>query len=69
MLGEKEEARVQYEKLLAIDPSHLHALVNYGVLLFDAGDFSRARKAFQAALKIDPADAIAQRGVKMTEGR
>ena len=68
MLGE-EEARMHYEKLLAIDPSHLHALVNYGVLLFDAGDFSRARKAFQDALKIDPADAIAQRGVKMTEGR
>lgn len=48
------EAERHFEWLLARQPDHAGALLNYGMLHFKRGDFSRARPAIERALRIEP---------------
>jgi cytochrome c-type biogenesis protein CcmH/NrfG len=46
----------EMEKLLAVDPGNLAALVRLGNDHFDAGNYERAIDAYERALKIEPRD-------------
>ncbi|WP_062612777.1 tetratricopeptide repeat protein [Caballeronia calidae] len=55
--GQLSEARVSYEKALALAPENLEALRSMGLLLMKLGRHAKALEYFQAALKVQPQDA------------
>lgn len=63
--GERELARAELERALALDPRCVNAIVNLGNLALEAGDVQSAVERFEAALRIDPdfADAHHNLGV------
>jgi len=54
--GAVEEAVAVYRELLAIEPAHLRARNNLGVLYDSVGDYRRALAEYQAAEELDPDD-------------
>jgi tetratricopeptide (TPR) repeat protein len=55
--GRLREAKVHFERVLALSPGSYPALVQLGVLLVDQGHFADASPYFESALKIDPDNA------------
>ena len=60
--GERERAADFYARVLALDPSHLAALIWLGRMELDRGRPAAAAAAFERALAIDPASAAALAG-------
>jgi len=56
-LGQTEEAKQQYLEVLNRDPRHLTTLINFSVLLYQAGFTAAARTSSQAAIAFHPDDA------------
>ncbi len=54
--GSVQEAISVYRELLAIEPAHLRARNNLGVLYDSMGDYRRALTEYQAAEELDPDD-------------
>jgi tetratricopeptide (TPR) repeat protein len=52
-------ARAAYQRALAVDPTHVEALVNLGRLLHEAGDLRGAERSYRRALEARPHDAVA----------
>jgi tetratricopeptide (TPR) repeat protein len=57
--GRLSEAREKYEKILAVVPDHVDALVNLGTILFLAGQESSAASRYLQALAVNPEHAEA----------
>ncbi len=55
--GRLEEALDSYRRLVAMDPAHIRARNNLGVLLDQMGGHDVALEHFQAAVEIDPENA------------
>ena len=55
--GRLEEALDSYRRLVAMDPAHIRARNNLGVLLDQMGSHDVALEHFQAAVEIDPENA------------
>src|SRR5262249_22729617 len=53
-LGRGAEAEHEYREALALKPDYPQASVNLGMLYADRGDYPRALKAFEQALRVDP---------------
>ena len=53
-LGKLNEAIVNYDKLLKINPNHLQSISNKGAALLRLGKVNEAIAEFDKALKIDP---------------
>ena len=47
-----------------LDPQNIILRTGLGVLYEETGDYERARREFEVALKIDPTHEIAKEGVK-----
>jgi tetratricopeptide (TPR) repeat protein len=54
------EAAAAYERAISVDPGHVGALINLGMLSYDLGDLQKAATCFQQAVKLAPENAIAQ---------
>jgi len=54
-----DEARAAYERVVAIDPSHVDAHVNLGRILHEGGAPLAAEKHYRAALAIEPDHTVA----------
>lgn len=58
-LGQWEEARARYAKVVEAEPENVTALINLGAYYFRKGDFGNAVQLFQRAAAADPASAAA----------
>jgi tetratricopeptide (TPR) repeat protein len=52
--GRLPEAGMWYEKVISMDPGHVEALNNRGVLHLHHKDYSAARKCFEKAIRLKP---------------
>jgi len=52
--GRLTEAGLWYEKVLSMDPGHVEALNNRGVLHLQEKNYSAARKCFEKAIRLKP---------------
>lgn len=57
--SDPEQARLAYQKALALDPTHADSHVNLGCLEHEAGRLGDAERHYRAALAIRPDDATA----------
>lgn len=55
--GKQAEGREAYRRSIALNPSYLAPVLNYGFLLLDHGDIDEALRWLQKAHALDPADA------------
>jgi len=62
-IGDHEEARNLYAKLLEATPKNYNAHYGYGRILYDEGDFARAKEQFIAALSIHKGHQMARDGL------
>lgn len=56
----KVNTMAAYERVLAINPRHLDALINLGMLHYEQADLERAMKCFERAVAHDAGSAVAQ---------
>jgi tetratricopeptide (TPR) repeat protein len=56
----KAKAIEAYERVLAINPRHLDALINLGMLYYEQADLEKAMKCFELAVERDAESAVAQ---------
>jgi Flp pilus assembly protein TadD len=63
--GDKQLARVEYERAVALDPADAAAWNNLGCLDLEAGRPLRARARFREALRLDPRGERAQRNLAL----
>jgi Flp pilus assembly protein TadD len=49
-----DEAKLAYRKVLRINPGHIKALNDLGVLLLHEGEYELASSYFQKAVRLDP---------------
>ena len=61
--SEPLEARVWFERALAIDPTYAPAQILYAESLESVGDFERAWEGFARAAELDPSDPLAPFGL------
>ena len=52
--GRLPEAGIWYEKVISMDPGHVEALNNLGVLHLHKKNYSAARKCFEKAIRLKP---------------
>ncbi len=55
-LGQRDEARIEYEAALLLKPNHINALLNLGVIAMQEKQLSRAEDLFRQVLKLKPND-------------
>ncbi len=55
-----QEARVRFERAVALDPQNAAALNDLAVALEQMGEFDKARECYEKALKIKPGDLYIQ---------
>ncbi len=53
-VGKKDKAREWLDRLLAIDPDHLHGLTHMGLLEAEVEDLDGARSRFLRTVEVDP---------------
>jgi tetratricopeptide (TPR) repeat protein len=56
----KDKAIEEYERVLAINPGHLDALINLGMLYYEQANLEKALTCFEQAVKRESDNAIAQ---------
>jgi tetratricopeptide (TPR) repeat protein len=56
----RTEAAAAYERAISIDPGHVDALINLGMMSYDLADLEKAAKCFERAVRLAPENAIAQ---------
>ncbi len=61
--GRRAAARSAYRQAALHHPRDLRARINYGNALYTANEWYQAREEFEAALRIDPANAAAHQGL------
>ena len=54
--GELDSALNMYREVISIEPSHIDAYVNMGVIYAEQKDYTRALKSYSKALSILPED-------------
>lgn len=54
------EAIDAYQRVLAVEPSHIDALINLGMLSYDDGNVEKAMECFQRAAELNKDNAVAQ---------
>lgn len=57
--GKQDAALVAYEKVLAVNPRYLDALLNAGYVLFQKGAYPEAAARFKTATTVDPNSLVA----------
>ncbi len=58
--GNRAEAIAAYERAIEIDPGHVDALINRGMLAYEQGDLRKAGQSFQKAVELAPDNPIAR---------
>jgi len=53
-MGRLKDAKTLYQKALMLDEGHVYALNNLGVIHFQEGDYSEARKNLENAVRLKP---------------
>jgi len=56
----REAAMDAYQRVLEINPQHIDALINLGMLAYEEGQLEKAMACFQQAVDLDKENAIAQ---------
>jgi DNA-binding transcriptional MerR regulator len=56
----RPQAAAAYERALSIDPGHVDALINLGMLSYDQANFEKAAECFKRAVELAPENAIAR---------
>jgi tetratricopeptide (TPR) repeat protein len=56
----RREAVAAYERALAIEPGHVDALINLGMLSYDQADLQKAMECFKRAVELAPENAVAR---------
>src|SRR5450432_1077743 len=56
----RAQAMSAYQETVALNPQHEEALINLGMLAYDAGQLAEAAQSFRLAVDLEPANAIAQ---------
>lgn len=62
--GRLDEARMQFEKALQIDPSFHNAMAGLGFVALEEGQFERAKLIFNQVLNDDPGNQMATKGLQ-----
>lgn len=57
-LGQKESARMEFEKIVAIEPTHSWSLGYLGYGYMDRGDLNRAITLWERGVKADPSNSV-----------
>jgi len=60
LVGRADDAKVNFERALTLDPDYVGALIGLGEIEAARGDAESAIKRFEAAVEIEPRDATAQ---------
>ncbi|MDH5187249.1 MAG: tetratricopeptide repeat protein, partial [candidate division WOR-3 bacterium] len=60
---ELKQARIYYEKALAIDPNFTLAVFHLGLVNYYEGDKDQAHKLWRRVLKLDPTNSMARRAL------
>ena len=55
----RQQAAEAYDRVIALDPQHVEALVNRGMIAFESGDLESAVGLFRRAVAIEPDHALA----------
>jgi tetratricopeptide (TPR) repeat protein len=56
----RSQAIGAYQRTIAMDPEHVEALINLGMLAYDAGQLAEAAQSFRCAVELQPENGIAQ---------
>jgi tetratricopeptide (TPR) repeat protein len=56
----RSQAMSAYQRTIALDPDHVEALINLGMLAYDAGQLAEAAQSFRRAVELQPENGIAQ---------
>jgi tetratricopeptide (TPR) repeat protein len=56
----RADAAAAYERAISIDPGHVDALINLGMLSYDHADLDKAAECFDRAVELAPDNAIAR---------
>jgi tetratricopeptide (TPR) repeat protein len=56
----RPQAMSAYQRTVALDPNHVEALINLGMLAYDAGQLAEAAQSFRQAVELQPENGIAQ---------
>jgi tetratricopeptide (TPR) repeat protein len=56
----RTQAMSAYQRTVSLDPNHLEALINLGMLAYDAGQLAEATQSFRRAVELQPENGIAQ---------
>lgn len=56
----RSQAMGAYQRTIAMDPEHVEALINLGMLAYDAGQLAEAAQSFRRAVELQPENGIAQ---------
>ena len=67
--GRTEEAIAAFERAIAVEPSHLHAVKNLAGALSSTGDDRSALRCWTTAHGLDPSDAAVERSMRETRKR
>jgi tetratricopeptide (TPR) repeat protein len=59
-LTTRADAAAAYERAISIDPGHVDALINLGMLSYDHADLDKAAECFDRAVELAPDNAIAR---------
>ena len=61
--GNFQEAKKIYQKIIKIDPNHVQAHNNLGVLFNDLKDYQKAKNCYEKTIQLDPNFADAHYGL------
>lgn len=56
--GQKDAARLQFERIVALEPNHSWSLGYLGYAYMDRGDLNRAIALWERGVKVDPANSV-----------
>lgn len=60
MAGDKKRAQAAYEDALSLDPNHIAATLNMGILYAELKQYENARASFEKVVKLNPGHELAR---------
>ena len=67
--GDYKNADIFFERVLEIDPNHIEALNNKGILRSRLADYDKARNCFEKVLRVDPNNIVALNSLEILNNK